>query len=74
MLDEEGLLEAFVEKFEELSHRDWKSNRSKAALNKKSIVDALVEVRNVPRDDAENYVNDQINNYTNSTEEFANKL
>ena len=71
MLDDEGLLEAFVEKFEELSHRDWKSNRSKAALNKKSIVDALVEVRNVPRDDAENYVNDQINNYTNSTEEFA---
>ena len=71
MLDNEGLLEQFIAKFEELSKRDWKSNRSKAALNKRSIVDALVFVRGVPREDAENYVNDQINNYTNSTEEFA---
>lgn len=71
MLDDEGLLQAFVAKFEGLSARDWKSNRSKAALNKKYIVDALVYVRNVPREDAENYVSEQINNYTNSTEDFA---
>lgn len=71
MLDEEGLLESFTAKFEELSHREWKANRSKAALNRRSIVDALVEVRGVPREDAEAYVTDQINNYTNSTEDFA---
>ena len=34
-------------------------------------MDALVEVRNVPRDDAEKYVEDQIINYKISTEEFA---
>ncbi len=71
MLDEEGLLNDFVTKFEKLSGRDWKANRSKAALNKKIIIDALVEVRKVPRTDAEDYINDQINNYTNSTEDFA---
>ena len=71
MLDEEDLLDQFIAKFEESSKREWKKNRSKAALNKKHIVDALVEVRNVPRDDAEKYVEDQIINYTNSTEEFA---
>ena len=71
MLDEEDLLDQFIAKFEESSKREWKTNRSKAALNKKHIVDALVEVRNVPRDDAEKYVEDQIINYTNSTEEFA---
>lgn len=70
-LDEEGLLDAFIAKFEELSNRDWKSNRSKAMLVRKNIVDALVEVRGVTREDANAYVNDQINNYTNSTEDFA---
>ena len=71
MLDNEGLLDGFVAKFEELSHRDWKSNRAKAALNRKNIVDALVAVRGVPREDADAYINDQINHYTNSTEDFA---
>ena len=71
MLDGEGLLEPFIAKFEELSHRDWKSNRAKAALNRKNIVDALVAVRGVPREDADAYINEQINHYTNSTEEFA---
>lgn len=71
MLDEEGKLDEFAKKFEELSHRDWKSNRSKAALNRSSIIKALVEVRGVPEEDAKKYVDDQIQNYTNSTEEFA---
>lgn len=71
MLDEEGKLDEFAQKFEELSHRDWKANRSKAALNRTSIIKALVEVRNVPEEDAKKYVDDQIQNYTNSTEEFA---
>ena len=71
MLDDEGLLDGFIDKFEELSHRDWKNNRAKAALNKKSIVDALVAVRDVPREDAEAYIDEQIKNYTNSTEDFA---
>lgn len=71
MLDGEGLLPQFIQKFEELSHRGWKENRAKAALNRKFIVDALVFVQGVPREDADNYVKDQIENYTNSTEDFA---
>lgn len=71
MLDEEGTLDRFVAKFEELSHRPWKANRSKAALNRTYIIKALVEVRKIPEEDARRYVDDQITNYTNSTEEFA---
>lgn len=71
MLDEEGTLDRFVAKFEELSHRPWKANRSKAALNRTYIIKALVEVRDIPEEDARRYVDDQIINYTNSTEEFA---
>lgn len=71
MLDEEGALDKFIAKFEELSHREWKSNRSKAALNRTHIIRSLVEVRGIPEEDARKYVDDQINNYTNSTEEFA---
>lgn len=71
MLDEEGTLDRFVAKFEELSHRPWKANRSKAALNRTYIIKALVEVREIPEEDARRYVDDQITNYTNSTEEFA---
>ena len=71
MLDDEGKLEDFAQKFEEYSGRDWKANRSKAALNKSSIVKALMDIRGVPEEDAKNYVDDQILNYTNSTEEFA---
>lgn len=71
MLDEEGTLDSFVAKFEELSHRNWKANRSKAALNRTYIIKALVEIRGIPEEDARRYVDDQINNYTNSTEEFA---
>lgn len=71
MLDEEELLPQFIQKFEELSHRSWKENRAKAALNRKFIVDALVSVQGVPKEDADNFVKDQIENYTNSTEDFA---
>lgn len=71
MLDNEGLLETFVSKFEELSHRDWKNDRAKAALNKRYIVQALSFSRNVPQEDAETYINQQINGYTLSTDEFA---
>ena len=71
MLDDEGLLESFISKFEELSHRNWKNDRAKAALNKRFIVQALSFARNVPQEDAETFINQQINEYTISTDEFA---
>lgn len=70
-LDDDGLLEQFIAKFEELSHRDWKGNRAKAAINKDHIINALVAVRGISVDAARTYVNEQINSYTNSTEDFA---
>lgn len=71
MLDNEGKLQDFITKFEEYSKRDWPSNRANAALNKSYIIKALVDIRNVPEEDAKQFVEDQIQNYTNSTEEFA---
>ncbi len=71
MLDNEGILETFILKFEELSHRKWENDRAKAALNKRYIVQALSFARNVPQEDAETYINQQINGYTLSTDEFA---
>ncbi len=70
-LDNEGTLQEFIAKFEELSKRDWKTNRAKAAINKDYIIRALVAVRGISEDSARTYVNEQINSYTNSTEDFA---
>lgn len=71
MLDDEGTLGEFIAKFEELSKREWKTNRAKAAINKDYIIKALVAVRGISEDSARTYVNEQIQSYTNSTEDFA---
>lgn len=70
-LDDEGTLAEFIAKFEELSKREWKTNRAKAAINKDYIIKALVAVRGISEDSAKTYVNEQIQSYTNSTEDFA---
>ncbi len=70
-LDEEGLLAAFIEKFEEYSKRNWTQTRAKALLNRDYIVRALVAVRGVSEESAKAFVDDQTRNYTNTTEDFA---
>ena len=45
VLDEEGKLEDFVAKFEEISKRSWVQTRAKALLNRDAIIKALVAVR-----------------------------
>ena len=70
-LDEEGLLEEFVEKFEEYSQRKWVQTRAKALLNRDHIVKALVSVRGMSEESAKAFVDDQTRNFTNSTEDFA---
>lgn len=70
-LDEEGLLEEFVEKFEEYSRRTWVQTRAKALLNRDHIVRALVAVRGMSEESAKAFVDDQTRNFTNSTEDFA---
>lgn len=70
-LDDEGILEDFIVRFEEFSHRDWIQARSKALLNRDHIIKALASVRGVTEESAKVFVEDQTKNYTNSTEEFA---
>lgn len=67
----EGLLDAFVAKFEELSGRNWVQTRAKALLNRDYIIKALVAVRGMSEESAKEFVEDQTRNYTNSTEDFA---
>jgi hypothetical protein len=70
-LDEEGLLEEFVSKFEEVSKRNWVQTRAKALLNRDAIIRALVAVRGMSEESAKAFVEDQTRNFTNTTEEFA---
>jgi len=70
-LDEEGRLEEFAAKFEEISNRNWVQTRSKALLNRDAIIKALVAVRGMTEESAKAFVEDQTRNFTNSTEDFA---
>ena len=70
-LDEEGRLEEFIIKFEEISKRNWVQTRAKALLNRDTIIKALVAVRNMSEESAKAFVEDQTRNFTNTTEEFA---
>ena len=51
-LDDEGLLDEFIQEYEEHSGRNWKASRAKAVLNKKYIVDAIAKVWDIPLEDA----------------------
>ena len=70
-LDNEGKLEAFSSKFEEISGKNWKETRAKALLNRDYIIKALVAVRNMSEESAKQFIDDQTRNFTNTTEEFA---
>ncbi len=70
-LDEEGILPAFIAKFEEVSGREWTATRAKALLNRDSIIKALVATRDMTEESAKQFIDDQAKNFTNSTEEFA---
>ena len=71
VLDEEGKLEDFVAKFEEISKRSWVQTRAKALLNRDAIIKALVAVRGMTEESAKAFVEDQTRNFTNTTEDFA---
>ncbi|NLB82546.1 MAG: BREX system P-loop protein BrxC, partial [Clostridiaceae bacterium] len=70
-LDDEGKLEQFIGKFEELSKRNWVQTRANALLNRDYIIKALVSVRNMSEESAKQFIGDQTNNFTNTTEDFA---
>ena len=70
-LDSENLLEAFINKFEELSGRNWRQTRAKALLNRDYIIKSLVVARGMSEDSAKDFVDDQMRHFTNTTEDFA---
>ncbi|MCM1123842.1 MAG: BREX system P-loop protein BrxC [Eubacterium sp.] len=70
-LDNEGKLQDFIAKFEEFSGRDWRQTRGKALLNRDYIIRALVASRDMSEESAKQFIDDQIKNFTNTTEEFA---
>jgi len=71
VLDDEGKLDIFIKKFEELSKRNWVQTRAKALLNRDHIINALVQVRGMSEESARQFVDDQTKNFTNTTEDFA---
>ena len=70
-LDNEGKLQDFIAKFEELSGRNWVQTRAKALLNRDYIIKALVASRGMSEESAKKFIEDQTRNFTNTTEEFA---
>ena len=70
-LDEEGKLDEFAETFEQVSGRNWAQTRAKALLNRDSMIKALVAVREMSEESAKIFIEDQIRNFTNATEDFG---
>jgi hypothetical protein len=70
-LDDEGVYVKFIEEFQKISNKNWKQNRSKALLNRDYIIAALVSARNMTEESARKFIDDQVRNYTQTTEDFA---
>ena len=71
-LIKEGAYERFQTSFVNYAKKDWKSNgRNQAFLNRNNIIKALVDSRDMDQESARKYFDDQVNNFTITTERFA---
>ena len=71
-LIKEGVYENFQSAFSQYSKKDWKSDgRNQAFLNRNNIIKALVDTRDMDEESARKYFDDQVNNFTMTTERFA---
>lgn len=71
-LIKEGAYDRFQASFTEHAKKDWKSDgRNQAFLNRNNIIKALVATRDMDEDSARKYFDDQVNNFTMTTERFA---
>ena len=71
ILIKDNQYEEFKETFKQFSNKDWLDGRNQALLNRDNIVKALVNVKGISEDSAQQYVDDAIMNFTKTTEEFA---
>jgi hypothetical protein len=66
------LAEEFQKAFNRYSNKNWKSDgRNQAFLNRNNIIKALVDSREMDEESAKKYFDDQVNNFTMTTERFA---
>jgi len=71
-LIKENNYELFMDKFQAYSNKDWKKDgRNQAFLNRNNIIKALVDVRDMDEESARKYFDDQVNNFSMTTERFA---
>jgi hypothetical protein len=71
-LIKEGVYEIFQSDFSKHSKKDWKKDgRNQAFLNRNNIIKALIDSRKIDEESARKYFDDQVNNFTMTTEHFA---
>lgn len=71
-LIKEGVYENFQTAFSQHAKKNWKSDgRNQAFLNRNNIIKALVDSREMDEESARKYFDDQVNNFTMTTEHFA---
>jgi hypothetical protein len=64
--------EFFMDKFLAYSKKDWKKDgRNQAFLNRDHIIKALSNVRSMDEESARKYFDDQVSNFSMTTERFA---
>lgn len=71
-LIKEGVYQSFQDSFMTYAKKDWKNDgRNQAFLNRNNIIKALVEARDMDEDSARKYFDDQVSNFTMTTERFS---
>jgi molybdopterin converting factor small subunit len=71
-LIKEEVYESFQSAFIKYSKKDWKNDgRNQAFLNRNNIIKALVDSRQMDEESARKYFDDQVQNFTMTTEHFA---
>lgn len=71
-LIKEGVYENFQSLFSQYSKKDWMiDGRNQAFLNRNHIIKALVDSRDMDEESARKYFDDQVNNFSMTTERFA---
>lgn len=71
-LIKEDSYDSFIASFKQYSNKDWKKDgRNQAFLNRNHIIKALVDTRKMDEESARKYFDDQVNNFSITTERFA---
>ena len=71
-LIKEAKYEEFLNVFHKFSNKDWKKDgRNQAFLNRNHIIKSLINVRDMDEESARKYFDDQVNNFSMTTERFA---